>query len=331
MAFRLSPLWWPVLLVASPVVLPILALKNRRFRANRRRAEAFNRNRIQKAKPLDLPQVEFLELTVLVEQKTEKGFLRAPGVSYLLRTDKGSLLFDIAFGREHPALVRNIKKLGLDLGSLDALAISHLHGDHMGGLPARKLRRVAVPSELGIPQGIPCFLPDEAQTPGLVPVLVEGSTVLAGGIASTGPLARSLFFLDYTQEQSLVVNVRGKGLVVICGCGHPTVEVILQMVRAISREPLYAVVGGLHFPVTRSRAQSRGIELQMFMGTGKPPWQRINDEDLSHTIAVLNEAGFEKALLSGHDSCDHALARFQMELNAETRVLRAGAIYRVPE
>jgi len=228
-----------------------------------------------------------------------------------------------------PALAHNVKKLGLELGRLNAVAISHLHADHMGGFPARQMRRVTIPPQLRLPQGIPCFLPDTAEAPGLRSIVVEGPRVLAAGIASTGPLARSLFFLGYTREQSLVVNVRGKGLVVVCGCGHPTVEVILQMVRAISTEPIYAVAGGLHFPVTSSRARFRGIQLQMFYGTGKPPWQRINDEDLSRTISVLNQVTPKRVLLSAHDSCDHALARFERELSAETTVLRAGGTSRI--
>jgi 7,8-dihydropterin-6-yl-methyl-4-(beta-D-ribofuranosyl)aminobenzene 5'-phosphate synthase len=64
------------------------------------------------------------------------------------------------------------------------------------------------------------------------------------------------------------------------------------------------------------------------MGTGKPPWQRITDEDLSRTINAINGAGPTKVYLSGHDTCDYALDRMERELKAETEVLRAGATYR---
>ncbi len=104
---------------------------------------------------------------------------------------------------------------------------------------------------------------------------------------------------------------------------------ILQMVRAVFHGPVYAIAGGLHFPVTESRLKHRGVQLQMFLGTGTPPWKRINDEDLSRTITELNQVGPKKVLLSAHDSCDHALARFERELSAETTVLRAGATYRL--
>jgi len=92
---------------------------------------------------------------------------------------------------------------------------------------------------------------------------------------------------------------------------------------------LYAIAGGLHFPLTESRFQRRGIQLQMLLGTGKPPWQRINDEDLSHTIAHVNEAAPKRILLSAHDTCDHALDRLAGELRADTTVVEAGQSYRI--
>ena len=108
--FRISPAWWPVLVAASPVVVPLLVLKNRRFRADKRQAEEFNRKALSEAKLLDLPEVDFLQIQVLVEEKTEPGFLGAPGVSYLLKTDLGSLLFDVAFGSTQPALAHNANR-----------------------------------------------------------------------------------------------------------------------------------------------------------------------------------------------------------------------------
>ena len=115
---------------------------------------------------------------------------------------------------------------------------------------------------------------------------------------------------------------------VFTGCGHPTIEVILEMVGRLSNEPLYAVGGGLHFPVTGGRGSRAAIQFQTVMGTGKPPWRRITDEDLSRTITAINEAGPKKVYLSAHDTCDHAPDRMTRELRAETEVLKAGATYR---
>jgi len=329
MAFKIHPQWWPLLAVASPVLAPMMAARNRRFKRNREKANEVNLERISKAKPLDLPELEYLDLTVLSEWAAEDDFMGEPGVSYLFRTDQGSLLYDVSFGPSHPTLLHNAAKLGVGLDQVDALAISHLHMDHMGGMKAQRARQVMVPEELGAPAGKPCFLPDDAAAGDFSAEIVKGPRLLAAGIASTGPLARSLFFFGWTEEQALVARLKGRGLAIFSGCGHPTIEVILEMVRHLSGEPVCAIGGGLHFPVTSGRGRYKGIQAQMLFGTGKPPWQRINDDDLSRTIGSINAAGPKKVFLSAHDTCDYALKRFEDELKAETSVLRAGASYRL--
>ena len=326
---RISPFWWPLLIAASPALAPILIMQNSRFRRNAAEAERRNRRRLAETTPLELPELEFLELTVLVEGKAETEYLEDAGVSWLLRTDRGSLLFDVGFGPERPALAHNAGKLGIGLSGIEALAISHLHLDHMGGLAALRTGQVRLPSEMGRPSGQKCYLPAAAAADGFDCEVVTAPRVLAAGVAATGPLARSIFFMGLTEEQALVARLKGKGLVVFTGCGHPGIGPILELVRRISAEPIYAVGGGLHFPITEGRGNRAGVRLQMIMGTGKPPWRRITDRDLDSVIRVLNQAGPSKVFLSAHDSCDHALERLESELAAETIVLKAGATYRI--
>lgn len=328
MAFRISPLWWPLLGVASPLVAVFLMGKNRRFKKNVERAAALNRERLEQAQGIGLPALEFLELTVLVEEKTAEGFQGDAGVSYLVRTDRGALLFDVGFGSERPALAHNSAKLYFALDQVNALVISHLHPDHMGGLKASRSRRVAVPQALGAPDGRCCFLPDRAAAEGFQCHQVDKPQLLPAGIATTGPLARGLFFLGLTEEQALVARIKNKGLAVVTGCGHPTIELILRMVRRLSDEPIHLIAGGLHFPITGGRGNRLGIQFQTIIGTGKPVWQRITDDDLSATIGALNDVHPGKVLLSAHDSCDHALARMARELAADVEVLQAGKTYR---
>jgi len=276
-----------------------------------------------------MPQLDNFELTVLVEQKVDKDFLGAPGVSYLIKTDLGSLLFDVGFGPENPALAHNAKKLGFKMDQVDALAISHLHCDHMGGFKAARENKVTVPQEIGGTEGLPCFLPAEANAAGFKTEVIEGPRMLAAGVASTGPLTRSLFLMGWTEEQAIVARLKDKGLVVFTGCGHPTIEVIVQMVKRLSDEPIYAIGGGLHFPITDSRLRKPGLKVQMIWGTGKPPWKRLTDEDLTRTIGNLNAVSPKHVFLSAHDTCDYAIDRFKNELNSSTTVLRAGATYQL--
>jgi len=334
MTTRINPLWWPLLSVLSPVLVPVLLAKNRRFKKNQKQAARVNQERIGKAKHLDLPALKSIELTVLMEWATEEGFTGEPGVSYLFKTDRGSLLYDVAFGPDRGSLGLNVEKLGVSFKDIDALAISHLHPDHMGGMKAfrSKEKKVLVPEQLGNPEGMPCFLPGEVETPGFSSELVTGPRMLSAGIASTGPLARSLFFLGFTEEQVLVAKLEGRGLVIFTGCGHPTIEVILNMVTCLSDDPIYAIGGGLHFPLTSGRGSYEGlpgIKLQMIVGTGKPPWQRISDHELSNTIKAINATRPNYVFLSKHDTCDYSIKRMKNELKAETNVLKAGAIYRI--
>lgn len=328
MAFRIAPWWWPVFTLASPILVPLCLAKNRRYNDNVLRSEQVNEERMGAAKPLDLPALDFLELTAVAEWETEPGFLSEPGVSYLFRSNLGAVLYDVGYGPGRRALAHNAGKLGITLDDVEALVISHLHPDHMGGLKASRSRQVMVPLELGSPKNKPCFLPDTASAEGFSAQVVRGPRVLAAGLGTTGPLARSLFFMGWTEEQALVARVKDKGLVVFTGCGHPTIEVILRLVRRLSDEPLYAVGGGLHFPVTRGRGSYGGIQIQMLFGTGKPPWKRITESDLQGTIASINEAAPSRVYLSAHDTCDYALSRLQADLQADTQVIKAGATYR---
>jgi len=329
MSFRVSPAWWPVLVLASPVIVPWLLIRNHRFGEERTGVAHLNRERIGRAEPLEMPELDFLDMTVLVESKAEQGFMGDAGVSYLFKTELGSMLYDVGFGPARPALTHNAAKLGFDLNQVDALAISHLHADHIGGIQAQRSRQVTVPDELMPAEPKPCFLPEKAEARGFNVELVGGPRLLSAGIASTGPLARSLFILGYMEEQALLARVKDKGLVVFTGCGHPTIETILEMARHLSDEPLYAVGGGLHLPVTGGRGNRAGIQFQTIMGTGKPPWERVTDEDLSRTIATINAAGAKKVYLSGHDSCDHSLERMKRELKGEVEVLRAGRMLQI--
>lgn len=329
MTFRISPFWWPALGAASPLIIPLLVKRNARYKENRLLAEQQNADRIQKAAPLDLPELDFLELTVLVEEKTEDGFLGDAGVSYVLKSNQGTLLFDVGFGPERPALKHNADRLGFNLDQVDALVISHLHPDHMGGMKATQKKSVIIPESLGSGNNKPCYLPDTSDAAGWRDEVVTAPMMLPGGMASTGPLLRSLFFFGLTEEQAIVANVKDKGLVVIAGCSHPTIEVILAMVSGLSTIPLHTVCGGLHFPVTQGRGSRLGVQFQMLVGTGYPPWRPLNKDDLGNTINALNNASPSQVLLSAHDVCDYSLAEMAGRLNAETDVLKAGKTYRI--
>jgi 7,8-dihydropterin-6-yl-methyl-4-(beta-D-ribofuranosyl)aminobenzene 5'-phosphate synthase len=329
MSYRINPLLWPVLGLASPLLLPLMAARHYKFRNNISRARELNRKRLEHAQHLELPPVDQLELTILVEQNCSPGFKGESGISYLLTTDRGSLLFDISYGDCGAALVDNATSLKFDIARTDGLAISHLHPDHMGGTQAMKNRMVKFPQALGNPGGKPCFLPDRAEAEGFTTKLITEPGQLVAGIGTTGPLARSLFFTGLTEEQALLVNVKDKGLVIITGCGHMTIPLLLKMVSKLTDLPLYALIGGMHLPLTASRAVVAGVQIQMLAGTGLPPWRKIEQDTLTETVAAINSANPSWVGLSAHDSCDYALESLQTQLKAETELLEAGKTYNI--
>jgi 7,8-dihydropterin-6-yl-methyl-4-(beta-D-ribofuranosyl)aminobenzene 5'-phosphate synthase len=201
--------------------------------------------------------------------------------------------------------------------------------DHMGGLKAAQKKEVQIPKELMSFTTKPCFLPDTASAEGFNSEIVKTPRSLACGITSTGPLARSLFTLGHTEEQALIIKLKNKGLVVFTGCGHPTIEVILEMVSKISKDPIYAIGGGLHFPIGEGRGNKAGIQLQTIIGTGKAPWQKVSIEDLNRTIEAIKKVNPKKVFLSAHDSSDFALDYIQKKLTAETYILEAGETYNI--
>jgi 7,8-dihydropterin-6-yl-methyl-4-(beta-D-ribofuranosyl)aminobenzene 5'-phosphate synthase len=77
--------------------------------------------------------------------------------------------------------------------------------------------------------GVLAHVPTAMQHPRADVVPTTGPTVIAPGVAVLPPLPRMMFCLGYSAEQALVVNVRGFGLVLISGCGHPHMRAFARL------------------------------------------------------------------------------------------------------
>jgi 7,8-dihydropterin-6-yl-methyl-4-(beta-D-ribofuranosyl)aminobenzene 5'-phosphate synthase len=297
-----SMLGWLVLLAA--VIVGGLAV---RFYLGRRRADQEWAD-AHYPKLRDVGKVRRLSILPLIDKHTaHDGLVGEAGVSYLVQADDTTILFDVGLNQqgEHPSpLLRNMQTLGVTKEKIDSIVISHLHLDHVGGMASQRKRTFALsgePSELG---GMRAFVPEPMTHPTARVEVVEGPRVIAPGVAILGPIARQLFFFGWTPEQSLAVNVEGKGIVLISGCGHSTVGRIVDRAEMLFDERIYGIVGGLHYPVT-------GSSIQRVFGTGKWPWTPINREDVEASIAHLQRLDPQLVALSPHDSCDWSIDAFR--------------------
>ena len=57
----------------------------------------------------------------------------------------------------------------------------------------------------------------------------------------------------------------------IAGCGHQTLPRIIERAEALFDQPIYGLVGGLHYAVTGSRGSWKGIGVHRYVGTGMMP------------------------------------------------------------
>jgi 7,8-dihydropterin-6-yl-methyl-4-(beta-D-ribofuranosyl)aminobenzene 5'-phosphate synthase len=233
------------------------------------------------------------------------------GVSYLVEAGEHRILFDVganASDQEPSPLLRNMKTLGVSLESIDAIVISHPHWDHVGGMkPMREKSFRLSPNDVDL-TGRTVYVPSSLTHSSANVVVTEEPTVLFPGVATIGIIWRALCLHGVVAEQALAVVVRGKGVVLIVGCGHQGLTRILARSDQLFDEPLYGLFGGLHYPVTKSRTKHPS---QQVVGTGKWPWQRITKKDVEQAIVQLDAAAPRLVGISAHDSCDWTVGRFR--------------------
>ncbi|MEA3223531.1 MAG: MBL fold metallo-hydrolase [Thermodesulfobacteriota bacterium] len=295
------------------------------FYWGRQKADAFWE---EKCKEWSLPKgigtTKGLRVLPLIDWYTkDKNLATEPGVSYLIKTEKDAILFDLGYNvhNEHPSpLLRNMSRLGISLDDINAIVISHPHVDHIGGMKNQLKKTFSLTNDYIDLSDKDIFLPPGMSRSDLNTMQVYKPIKIAKGVISTGPIYSSqfligntLFPMGITPEQALVVDVKDKGLIILVGCGHQGLDRILQLVDQLYKKPIYGVIGGLHFPVTKSRISKFGgkFQVQQYLGTGKLPWDPITKEEVMAQISNLKSYNPSLVSLSAHDSCDWSIEAFK--------------------
>ncbi len=215
---------------------------------------------------------------------TVAGLRAEHGFSALVTVRSGNtastLLFDTGVSPDGMAV--NAERLGVDVGALQGVVLSHGHFDHAGGFDglARLRGRSGLPltvhpavwtrRRLDLPGGrgteLPTLSRGALEREGFAVIERRQPSLLAGGALITGEVDRVTEFergmppphqawdghgwrhdpavLD---DQALVVSVRGRGLVIVTGCGHAgVVNIIRHAMRLTGVSRLLAVIGGFH-------------------------------------------------------------------------------------
>jgi len=165
-----------------------------------------------------------------------EGLETAWGFACVIEGLEKTILFDT--GGDGEILLENMRRLSLDLTRTDLVVLSHIHGDHTGGLEAFLRARGGGP--VFVPAGFPGSFKGRIAALGGRTVESEQSQVVCAGARTTGTLGRGAI-----EEHGLCVKT-GKGWVVITGCAHPGVAEIAEQARRITGGPIHLILGGFH-------------------------------------------------------------------------------------
>jgi len=212
------------------------------------------------------------------------SILAEHGFSAVVRTTTGdrtrTMLFDFGFSEIGAAY--NAQTLGVDMTRVEAVALSHGHSDHMGGMEQltaligkRDIPFVVHPAVFKHPRYLkigealkihfPQFSRERAEKAGLRVIatrdpypLLDGDVLFLGEIPRITDFEKG-FPIAHFQENgveswdpieddtSVVVHVKGKGLVVLSGCAHAGIINTVHRAKAVSGvDRVHAVMGGFH-------------------------------------------------------------------------------------
>ena len=284
-----------------------------------------------------VPAAQFASGTTVPGLRAEHGF------SALVTVRRGgsdiTLLFDT--GVSPDGMAANAERLGIGFGDVQGVVLSHGHFDHAGGFDglARARGRAGLPMtahpaiwtrrRLALPGREPFQMPTLSkgalEREGFAVIERRQPSLLAGGsVLITGEVDRTTDFehgmppahqawnghdwehdATVIDDQALVVNLRGRGLVVLTGCGHAgVVNIVRHAMRLTGVRRLHALIGGFHL-------------------TG-PGFEPI----ISPTVAALTELA-PALIVPGHCTgwrAQHALARALPDAWVQTSV---GSGYRM--
>jgi 7,8-dihydropterin-6-yl-methyl-4-(beta-D-ribofuranosyl)aminobenzene 5'-phosphate synthase len=178
-----------------------------------------------------------LRITIVCDNYTARDDMEACwGFSCLIEYGDKTILFDT--GSDGLVLSRNMTRLGIDPADIDLLMISHQHWDHTGGIYTivdanRRLEAL-------VPKSFSSHFKQDMKRYGIKVSVEDGPREIYPGFFTTGEMG------GHTPEQAVVMKTQA-GVVVITGCAHPGIVMIVQTAKGFfPEEKIALVMGGFH-------------------------------------------------------------------------------------
>jgi 7,8-dihydropterin-6-yl-methyl-4-(beta-D-ribofuranosyl)aminobenzene 5'-phosphate synthase len=221
----------------------------------------------------------------------ESGLGTGWGYAAVVEFRGQTILFDT--GADGPTLMANLRALGFDPQTIEAVVLSHAHGDHTNGLDS--LLATGVRPKVYVLPSFPADLKRHVAESVEV-IEVEPGQVIGDGMFTTGEMSGPV------NEQALVVE-SGRGLVILTGCAHPGVDEIVSRVKEMRDENVHLVTGGFHLV-------------------------RTSAERISEIVAEFRRLGVEKAAPS-HCSGDAPIDAFRAEYGDDFVQSGVGRVFEI--
>ena len=194
-----------------------------------------------------------MKITVLVENNTriDNYLLAEPALSLLIEHKDRKILFDTGYS---DIFIQNATTLGIDLGCITDIVLSHGHNDHTGGLnffsiTTSNIKLTAHPNIFdkkiekdGTFYGCPVSKEKlEAQFKlnlTKVPYYITEDLLFLGEIENN---------ISEDIDDSALVYITQKGLFIITGCSHSGVINIINYAKKVTGiDKILGILGGFH-------------------------------------------------------------------------------------
>jgi len=235
-----------------------------------------------------------MKLTILFNNVPyDKNLTTAWGFSCLIQHPEKTILFDT--GGDGNILLSNMRRLAIDPKDITSIVLSHIHGDHTGGL----WRFLDENNDVTIylPESFPVKFKDEVKKKGAKVVSIYNPIEIYRDVYSGGEMG------TWIKEQYLILKTR-KGLVIVTGCAHPGIVTMVRHGKEWLKDRVYLVLGGFHL-----------------MG--------YTDSQIKKVIKELKEMGVEK-IAPSHCTGENAIYLFKEAWGKNFIDGGCGAVMNVP-